>query len=75
MTHRAKLYAQLAWVFDRDAAALCHEYEDPPVVPTDGELEEAAYLTAIGDDLFSVASALGFEGGTDAAFGYLNDEH
>ena len=74
MTDRARLYAQLAFVCDRDAAVLTHEHEWPPVMPTTGELGEAAYLTAIGDDLFARAEALGFSGGINAAFGGSDDD-
>ena len=74
MTDRARLYAQLAFVCDRDATMLAHEHEWPPVMPTMGELEEAAYLTAIGDGLYARAEALGFSGGTTAAFGGSDDD-
>lgn len=65
---RARLYAQVAFVFDRDAAALRHEYEWPPVTPTEEELSEAVRLTDEADKIFEQASTLGFDGGTDAAF-------
>lgn len=74
ITARARLYAQLAFVADCDAAALRHEYElcpltNCPIIPTSEELSEAARLDAIAESLFGEARILGFSGGTDAAFG------
>jgi len=66
---RARLYAQLGFVASTDAARLRHEYEWPPVTPTEDEVQEAARLECVADGLFARAVALGFEGGTDAAFG------
>jgi len=65
---RARLYAQVAFVFDRDAAALRHEYEWPPTMPTEEELSEAVRLTNEADKIFERAKSFGFDGGTDAAF-------
>ena len=66
-TKRARLYAQLGFVAETDAARLRHEYED--VQATAEEREEAARLDRVADGLFARARALGFDGGTDAAFG------
>jgi hypothetical protein len=62
------LLAQLAFVASNDAAAARHDYEFPPVVPTPDELLAADYLEGLADALFDEARALGFVGGTDAAF-------
>jgi len=66
---RARLYAQLAFVAHFDAEALAHACDYPMVTPTDEELVEAKRLDAVADLLFDEAEALGFSGGTDAAFG------
>jgi hypothetical protein len=71
------MLAQLGWVAHFDACAERHEYEIDakglPVRPTLDELERAAQLDMIADQLFEQAAEQGFEGGTDAAFGYLVD--
>lgn len=71
MTTRAQLYAQLAFVAHFDAAALYHEHDYPPVSPTEEELEQARHLDTVADTLFDTAEALGFDGGTGAAFEVL----
>ena len=68
MTKRARLYAQLGFVALADAAALRQDYAWPPVALTEADREEAARLDGVADGLFDRARALGFTGGTDAAF-------
>jgi len=77
---RATLYAQLAFVFDRDAAKARHlcrcrqrDCEDCAwparrPAPTVQEHAEADRLEHVGHDLWQKACELGFSGGTDAAF-------
>ena len=72
---RAKLWAQLGFVADRDAAALRHEYEWPPVGASAEEWSEAARLDEVARRCFGRAGALGFIGGTDAAFGEDTEGH
>ena len=74
----ARLLAQLAMVFDREAEAhLPDPYAISPEPPASPEAaEEAARLRAIGDAIFRRAKRKGFGkgpggSGTDAAFGYL----
>lgn len=69
MNARARLYAQLAFIASNDAAVCMHEYEFPPVMPTADEIADAIHLEGVADALFERAEVLGFEGGTDAAFG------
>lgn len=64
-----RLLAQLAWVFARDAAALEHEYEWPPVTPTKREAAEARRLLRISDKLMGQACDAGQLSGTDFCFG------
>lgn len=69
MADRARLYAQLAFVAVKDAEAIEDEYAWPPRPPlSDAELATVAHLRAVGNEAFERAEALGFEGGTDAAF-------
>jgi len=63
-----QMYAQLGFVADFDAAAIRRLYAYPPVTLTPEERAEADRLDGIADDIFALASALGFNGGTDAAF-------
>ena len=64
-----RLLAQLAFVADHDAAALAHDYEWPPVAPTPEERAEAERLRDIAGECSRRATAAGFVGGSDAAFG------
>ena len=68
MTRRSRLYAQFGFVALTDAAALRQDYAWPPATLTESERDDAAHLERVAGGLFERARALGFEGGTDAAF-------
>ncbi len=70
MALSARNLAQLAFVAHFDADAITNRYAWPPrEALSTAEVDQIAHLEAISTELFERAEALGWEGGTDAAFG------